>query len=67
MELPLKIVVAVVVSVIVLLVIIALAFFLKESGQQAIEYLWNIPEFIKQLIKGGAEGANEAAGNVPGG
>lgn len=55
MEIPFKIVVAVVVSVIIIVVIIVLAMFVKSSGQEALQYLWNIPEFIKQLLtkKGG--------------
>jgi hypothetical protein len=52
MELPFKIVVAVVVSVIIIVVVIVLAMFVQNSGKEALQYLWNIPEFIKQLLTG---------------
>ena len=55
MELPFKVVVAVVVAVIVLLIVIALAFFVKESGKQAIDYISNIPDFIKNVLIGQAK------------
>ncbi|MBS3054879.1 MAG: hypothetical protein J4452_00095 [Candidatus Aenigmarchaeota archaeon] len=55
MELPFKVVVAVVVAVIVLLIIIALSFFVKDAGKQAIDYISNIPEFIKNILIGQAK------------
>ena len=60
MEMPLTIVIAVVVSVIILLVVIFLAIFVKDAGQQAIQYIWNIPEYIRQLLK--STPSNEAPG-----
>lgn len=50
MELPFTVVVAVVVAVIVLLIIITLAFFVKDAGKQAIDYISNIPDFIKNVL-----------------
>jgi predicted PurR-regulated permease PerM len=55
MELPFNVVVAVVVAVIILLVIIALSFFVKDAGRQAIDYISNIPEFIKTVLTGQAK------------
>ncbi|MFH0711001.1 MAG: hypothetical protein V1944_00315 [Candidatus Aenigmatarchaeota archaeon] len=55
MELPFNVVVAVVVAVIVLVVIIALSFFVKDAGKQAIDYISNIPEFIKTVLMGQAK------------
>ena len=52
MELPFKVIVAVVVAVIVLLIVVALAFFVKDAGKQAIDYISNIPEFIKSILTG---------------
>jgi len=55
MELPFKVVVAIVISVIVLLIIIAFSFFVKDAGKQAIDYITNIPEFIKNVLLGKAK------------
>lgn len=50
MELPFSVVVGVVAAVIIILIIIALAFFVKDAGQQAIQSIWNIGDYIKQLL-----------------
>ena len=48
-----KVVVAVVAAVIVLLIIIGLSMYVKETGTDAIESLWDIGEWIKQILQGG--------------
>lgn len=52
MEIPFTVIIAVVVTVIVLLLIIGLAHFARETGKSALEYLWNIPKFIEDLLRG---------------
>ena len=48
-----KVIVAVVAAVIVLLIIIGLSMYVKETGWDAIEGLWDIGEWIKQILRGG--------------
>jgi len=50
MELPFTVVVAVVVAVIILLIVIALAFFAKDVGQEAIKAIWNIGDYLKKIL-----------------
>lgn len=50
MELPFSVIVAVVAAVIIILIIIALALFVRETGQSAIQAIWNIGDYIKQLL-----------------
>lgn len=48
-----KVVIAVVAAVIVLLIIIGLSMYVKETGFDAIDSLWDIGEWIKQILQGG--------------
>ena len=56
MELPFNIVVAIVVAVIILLIIIALAFFVRDTGQDAIKAIWNIGDYLKKIFGASAGG-----------
>lgn len=56
MELPFNIVVAIVVAIIIILVIIALAFFVKDAGQEAIKSIWNIGDYLKKILGAKAGG-----------
>jgi len=56
MDLPFNVVVAVVVAVIIILIIIAFAFFVKDTGQEAIKSIWNIGDYLKKILGASAGG-----------
>jgi hypothetical protein len=53
MEISMKVIIAVVAAVIVLLIIVGLSMYVRETGLDAIESLWDIGEWIKQILEGG--------------
>ena len=50
MDLPFSVIVGVIVAVIIVLIAVALALFVRETGQSSIQAIWNIGDYIKQLI-----------------
>jgi len=46
---PIHVVITIVIAIIILVIVIGLALIAKQTGASALDKMFNIPEFIKQL------------------
>ena len=52
MELPFNVIAAIIAMMIFILIIIAFAYYTKEEGESVFDKIWNLGDWIEELLKG---------------